>query len=189
MISGGITFGDGSFQMIDTAGLTVGRNDQQSQNLFAFDEEQNYKVATDLTLDTGGVIKAGTVVSSQYVFFDPKRSSRQQGFVDFDSQILGIATSLGSLAMTDFLGLDPVTYRTPRLRGLERDDEAIIDASLANRLLVDWRASSPGDYIRVLTLGSETPLEPIAAVPLPASGFGLLAAFAALAMMRRRKTV
>ena len=87
-------------------------------------------------------------------------------------------------------GLGSVNYQSPRLRGLERRDSALVDSSDERRLLLDWRASSPGDYIRVFTLGTvvEEEVPTPTPVPTPASGLALLTAFAAFSMLRRRKT-
>jgi hypothetical protein len=182
VVGGGVTDGSGTFQMIDTNGLTVGQNNQQSNNLFAFDEVQNVRLKADLTLNQGGTIKAGTRVSSHYVFFDPQRYTRQQGFIDFGTNILGIATKTSTLALTDFLGLSTVNYLAPRLRGLERPDIVGVDGADPTRLLLDWKAGNPGDYIRVITASV------FATVPLPASGLVLLSGLFVLGAIRRRKT-
>ena len=105
VIDGNVTSGGGSFEMIGTAGLTVGQNNQESSNLFAFNEVQNFTLTSDLIPDIGGSIAAGTKVSSHYVFFDPATlARRQKGFVLFDGPILGIITSTSSLARHGFSG-------------------------------------------------------------------------------------
>ncbi|WP_299406069.1 VPLPA-CTERM sorting domain-containing protein [uncultured Roseobacter sp.] len=183
VVDGLVTSGAGSFEeIVDTTGLTVGQNNQQSDNLFAFNEAQNVKLTSDLSTDMGGSISAGTVVSSHYVFFDPVRGF-QEGFVDFDSPILAVITSLGALTLSDFLGDPEVTYLSPALRGLESGDSVGIDPGIGTRLLVDWFASSPGDYVRVITEGE------LAVVPVPASGLLLLGGLGMIVVARRRRKV
>ncbi len=112
---------------------------------------------SDLNVDVtpmgggAGVISAGTAISSHYVFYDPKTFIQQIGSVFFDTNVIGIITSLGTLAASDFLGAPGTIYNAPALRGLEAGDSALIDLVTPNRINVDWKASSPGDYIRVIT--------------------------------------
>jgi len=148
---------------------SVGRNNFNDLNLYAFDEIQNLDSGAggiDVNL---GSVPANTVVASHYVFFDPRRSSRQAGWVDFDGEILGVATDRANLAASDLLfDHSGVNYLNHRLRGLEsrRDTVTIGSGSEANRLFVDWRASSPGDYVRVFTaVSSATPPPGTASVP------------------------
>ncbi len=171
-LTGGSAFNNGGvFQ--EFTPTTVGNNHQQSNNLFAFNENQ----AVALAADVGGVT-AGTVVDSHYVFFDPGPSRRGIGYVDFNSEILGVLITRADMDATDaLLGLGSVNYVSVNLRGLENADSFNV---VGNRLNIDWTASRPGDYVRVLTA---------TAVPEPASwamligGFGLVGG----AMRRRRK--
>lgn len=159
---------------------SVGNNTFQSPNLYAFDEDQNIVIPAALTPNIGGPIAAGTEVASHYVFFDPNNTTSQRGYVDFDAIILGIFTSTTSLFATDFLANTGVNYLNPAARGLEAGDSVWIDPSNPNRVRVDWDASTPGDYIRVLTAHS-----PIAA-PDGGATAGLLGiGVGALAFFRR----
>jgi len=161
---------------------SVGNDNFQSPNLFAFDEAQNVLLADPLAVDVGpSPIAAGTTVSSQYVFFDPGPSEDVIGVVNFDADILGIMTSTGSLAASDFLGNPGVNYLNPGLRGLEAGDSVTISG--ARQILFDTTASSPGDYVRVVTAFSpsvETPVPEPATVALVGSG--------ALLILRRRRS-
>ncbi|MGZ2258520.1 VPLPA-CTERM sorting domain-containing protein [Roseobacter sp. A03A-229] len=181
VVDGLVTSGAGVFEEIaDPSGLTIGENNQQSDNLFAFNEVQNFTLDSDLETDIGGTISAGTTVSSHYVFFDPVRAS-QTGYVDFDGKILGVITSLGTLTLSDYLGLGTVDYLSPALRGLENGDVVGIDEDNDQRILVDWFAASPGDYIRIITEGN------LGVVPIPASGALLLGGLGLMVVARRRR--
>ena len=152
------------------AGLVVGNDTIQDPNLYGFNEDQNILLGADLAIDVGGAfLSAGLEVASHYIFFDPAGGTTITGWVDFDSDILGIITSTTNLANSDFLINNDVTYLNPGLRGLEAgQDLAWIDPTYSNRLNLSFYAATPGDYIRVLTEHS-----PMAAVPAP----GTLALF------------
>lgn len=138
---------------------TVGQNTFDTPNLYGFDESQNTTVlasegplAVDILASGGsGTLPVGTVVASHYVFFDPGPSTSQTGYVDFDADILAVVTSTSNLAASDYLANTGVTYLNPGARGLEPGDVVAIDGGNPQRLNVNWRASSPGDFVRVLT--------------------------------------
>lgn len=189
VIGGNVTSGSGSFNKLSvpfsasTPDNTVGEDTFDDPNLYAFDEDQNINITSGLTVDEGTNPQAGDTVASHYVFFDPGPSTSQVGWVDFDADIFGIATSTANLAASDFLANTGVSYENPTLRGLEGGDSASIDGSNPRRLRVDWTASSPGDYVRVLTERSR-----LAEVPEP----GVLAMFgvglAGIGFAARRKS-
>jgi len=149
--------GTGSFVKLDTFNsFTVGADNFDDCNLYAFDEDQNILIDAPVRVDIGGedgVIAPDTVVASHYVFFDSLRGVHI-GYVDFDSAILGIAAFQDTMAATDFLANTDVEYISPELRGLERGDIVWIDTEDPHRLWVYWAGSSPGDYIRVFTAKS-----------------------------------
>lgn len=156
----------------------VGNDNQDTQRLFAFDEQQDVLLTGDLTLD-GMTIGTGTRISSHYVFLDPASTTVQRnviGSVSFDTPILGVASTTGAMLGSDYLGSPTTTYNSPELRGLESEDSYSFGGSTLNVHL--W-ASTPGDYIRVITLS---------AVPVPAAvwlfGSGLLGL---IGVARRRK--
>lgn len=155
---------------------TVGEDNLQSPNLFAFDEDQNIVLGADLNVDilasTGnaGVLTAGTTVASHYVFFDPATRSNIRGRVNFNSPIVAIIFGRDNLIASDFLLNNDVTYLSPNLRGIEGDDEiSLVDF---NSIRFRTTASTPGDYVRVLTAFS-----PDIQIPAPAAialfGLGL----------------
>ncbi|MEM9782522.1 MAG: hypothetical protein AAF899_08610 [Pseudomonadota bacterium] len=130
---------------------TVGADNLQVDRLFAFDENQNVQAETEIVVEIGGVIPAGTVVASHYVVFDPRWGASVAGHIDFDAPILGVATSAWSLGETDRYQNVGVSYRGVWLRGLEPTDDVRIDPADPFRLLLRLDASSPGDSIRVFT--------------------------------------
>ena len=176
IISGDVTSGNGTFIKLgipfteSDPDNTVGNDTFQNPNLYGFDEGQNIVISVDLDVDNiadgfgggigAGILPSGTVVASHYVFFDPAGSSSQEGFVTFDSDVLAIVSSTGNLAASDFLINTGVNYLNPSARGLEAGD--VVSIAGLQRVNVDWTASTPGDFIRVLTKFS-----PSADVPEP----------------------
>jgi PEP-CTERM motif len=129
---------------------SVGDDNFQSPNLFGFDEDQNILLTAPLTVDVGASpIPAGTTVASTYIFFDPGPAEQVIGTVNFDSDVLAVITSTPTLAASDFLANTGVNYLNPGNRGLEAGDSVTI--SRPRQILFDTFASSPGDYVRVLT--------------------------------------
>ncbi len=159
---------------------SVGNDTFQSFNLFGFDEAQNALVTgIALATDVGtSPIAVGTVVASHYIFFDPRDSASIDGTVDFDSNIIAIITSTGTLALSDYLANTGVNYLNPGLRGLEAGDFVTIDRP--RRIRFNTSASSPGDYVRVLTEFSPT------AVPEPGAGLMIAGGVGMLMFLRRR---
>jgi hypothetical protein len=202
VIGGAVTGGSSQTQggvfieLIASSAFSVGNNTFQNPNLYAFNEGQNIAVSSTVDVNVGTAPTAGQTVASHYVFFDPTGVTRQTGFVDFDAPIYGIATSTALLAASDFLIASEVTYLNPGARGLEAGDSVSIDPANPNRVLVNWRASTPGDYVRVFTQrspgaepgdpGDQGPGDPMA-IPLPA-GLPLLASALALFALLRRRT-
>lgn len=146
--------GNGKFMLLDTnVPFSVGHDNFNTDNLYAFDEDQNIVLTEPIRVDIGGdrgVIPQGKIVASHYVFFD-SLSGIHEGYVDFDAPILGIAALQDTLAATDFLANNSVNYISTELRGLEPGDHVWIDPNDPFRLWVFWAGSSPGDYIRVFT--------------------------------------
>jgi hypothetical protein len=165
---------------------SVGNDTFQSPNLFGFDENQNILLTAPLTTDVGlNPIPAGSTVASHYIFFDPGPTQNIIGTVNFDSDIVAILTNTVDLANSDFLASTGVNYLDPTLRGLEAGDSVTISGP--RQILFTTTASSPGDYVRVLTAFSP------AASTVPEPGgvalFALgLAALAGLLNRRKRKT-
>jgi hypothetical protein len=119
-------------------------------------------------------------VASHYIFFDPGPTENIIGTVNFDSDVLAIITSTANLANSDFLANTGVNYLNPGQRGLEAGDSVTISG--VRQILFDTTASSPGDYVRVLTIFS-----PSADVPEPGSASLLAAGLLGLVSLLRRK--
>ncbi|MET1412441.1 hypothetical protein ABVF61_09255 [Roseibium sp. HPY-6] len=146
--------GNGKFVLLDTSTpFSVGADNFNTDNLYAFDEDQNILLSEPIRVDFGGdngVIRQGETIASHYVFFD-SFAGVHYGYVDFDAPILGIAAFQDTMAATDFLANNDVNYISTELRGLEPGDRVWVDSQSPNRLWVFWAGSSPGDYIRVFT--------------------------------------
>lgn len=185
IVSGAVTSGGGAVFVklpVPLSGATpfntVGQDNFNSPNLFGFDESQNTTLTSSLTPDFGATLSSGTTVASHYVFFDPI-SGRVTGTVNFDSIILAVLSSTVKLQATDYLANTGVNYLNPGLRGLEAVD---VVSFAGTQLTINFTASSPGDYVRVLTAFSP------GAVPEPGS-FALVgvALFGMGAVARRRR--
>ncbi|MDX2465499.1 MAG: PEP-CTERM sorting domain-containing protein [Porticoccus sp.] len=171
---------------------TVGQNNFNNANLYAFNEDQNIILPGQITVDiladgTPGFLNTNTVVASHYVFFDPKNAKRQTGFVDFDAPILAILIQTFTLSATDFLMNNNVNYLSPTLRGLESGDIVGIDDNLDYRLNIDWFAGTPGDYIRVLTAQSPDAGDPRPPEGIPEPTTLLLLSLGLIALRLRSK--
>ena len=157
---------EGEFiKMTPPIGL-IGNNNFNDHNLRAFDEGQNLSFGTSFNVDilatTGnpGILPAGTY-ASHYVAYDPVNSGIE-GCVDFDSNIEAVITSTSRLQTTDVFQDTATTgaiYQNPGLRGLESNQDDVVIAD-ADTICLAFRASTPGDFIRVLTafspLGDDT---------------------------------
>jgi len=190
IVSGSVDVGTGSFINLGPAfNGTVGNDTFQDPNLYGFDEGQNILISTPLAVniladgsgsESGSGFLNNVIVASHYIFFDPAGSTSQEGRVLFDSDILGVITSTANLLASDSLISNLVTYLNPGLRGLETGDHANITG--LRELSVDWRASTPGDYVRVLTAFSPGASE----VPVPAAAFLFAPALLGFMGLRRK---
>lgn len=185
--SGSITTGAGSFIKLipgftdSTPDNTVGNNNFQNLNLYAFDEDQNTTVQTsalnvDILASSGsaGMLAVGTVVASHYVFFDPAGTRHQVGTVTFDSKVLAVITSTTHLLASDYLANTGVNYLNPSLRGLESGDSVTISATDPNTIDIDWTADTPGDYVRILTEFSPSAVPEAETYAMMLAGIGLV---------------
>lgn len=184
-LTGGSSFtAGGTFQQIADPvppGTTVGNNDFDDNNVRAFNELQNVTLLSDLTTDLGGLISAGTLISSQYVVYDPLNLETVIGSLSFATPVLGIIFTNPSLNASNYLGLQAVDYLNPVEAGLENGSDIV--SFTGNTVNFSLRARSPGDSFRVITEGI-----PEAVVPEPESWALLIAGFGLVgATMRRRR--
>jgi hypothetical protein len=167
---------------------SVGNNTFQTPNLYGFDEDQNIVLSAPLVVDVGSSpLPAGSTIASHYVFFDPGPSQSIVGTVDFDSDVLAIITGRANLANSDFLANTGVNYLNPGARGLEGGD--LVTISGPRQILFETSASTPGDYVRVLTTfspGGETVIPEPGSAALIFIGFTAVAALALRARSRSR---
>ena len=108
IIGGQVTDGSGIFEEL---GLpfstplgpdnTVGDNTFQTPNLYAFNEGQNITLTQGYNVNIGSNLIKDMIISSHYVFFDPNGSTRQEGWVDFDADILAVITQTSLLDLSD----------------------------------------------------------------------------------------
>jgi hypothetical protein len=169
------------FGSVTAPANTVGDNNfKDSPNLFAFAEQQNFTLASNLATDVGlNPVPKGTTVNSDYVTFEPDGGGFNLiGHVDFSTPVLAIITSDGLLIASNFLGAAGVTYLDPAAVGLEAGDFVTIDGSNPNQ--IDWNtsASIPGDSVRVITAGT---------VPEPSSLLLFGTVLLGVALAARRK--
>ena len=155
----------------------------------AFDEQQNVLLEKDLLVD-GGLIQAGTYVSSHMIFLNTPCWALfpviDTGVVwRFDDVVLGVMSDYcGKLeaASSGLLGAVGTEYSGAfGGRGLECGDGYVING---NSLTVCMTTVEPGDWIRVITQGHGP-----APVPEPATmallGMGLIG----MAGLARKKMV
>lgn len=146
------------------------KKDPNSGVLMAWNEKQNVKLRSNLPVDRvfdpsapfvertsdGFVIKAGTVVSSHYIQWDPGRGSESsvRALIHADSQIFAFITDDQKLFETDTaIGRTGLNYNDFKNRSLENEDKT---AFQGKGVKINWRATSPGDWTRLITAYSPT---------------------------------
>lgn len=172
--------------------------------LLAWDEVQNLTLMNPLRVDrvfdetapfisdAGGgdfFIAAGTVVSSHYLQWDPGMGSSTsvQATLELDSQVFAFITADQNLFDSDAaLGLPGLDYNDFGLRGLESADITVFNGPNTD---INWTASSPGDWARLITAFSpggddSTPISEPGSLGLLCVGVVGLG----LVKVRRRKT-
>ncbi len=185
---------DYNWTWIPPDSYTISPNSYNDDTLWVWNEKQNVTLTEDLFVDrvadasadfveivSGGyLISAGTVVSSHYVQWDPAGGKDVNATIEFDSEIFAFITADQKLFDSDSsLGLDWVNYNDFKLRGLEKKDMTFINGTSVD---IDWRASSPGDWTRLITAYS-----PAAATPEPGTIALLSLGLIGLAGVSRKK--
>ncbi len=173
-VTGGTSPGD--FLLLPSPPPAAGPDAFDSPDLIAFDEQQDVLLQNEINFDPGITLPAGSIVSSHYVVFDPLMGSSVFGFVDFDEPILAVIGSPGLLdASAGLFGAAGTVYSISGAIGPDPmgADSAMVAPGDPARLMVNFRAVSPGDHVRVLT--GVVP-EPTAAVLLSLAVGGLATA-------------
>ena len=133
--------------------------------LLAWDECQNVRLEVPLRVDRvfdetadfitadgdGFSIRPGTIVSSHYLQWDPGNGSAPsvETVISADAQIFALITADEKLFASDgIVGLPGVDYNDFAFRGLEPHDTAVFRGT---DIEIRWRASSPGDWVRLIT--------------------------------------
>jgi PEP-CTERM motif len=194
-ITGGTVFrAGGTFRIIPPPPAT-GFDNFNDNNLRAFNEVQNFALASALTLDANAspVIPARTVINSHLIVFDPPGAQRDAfqptlaGYVDFDAPILGVIWRSTTLTATNaLLGATGVRYLTPAGYGLESGSDffTIAPSGNANRIAINFfSATSPGDEMRVIT--GRRVVAPV--VPEPATWLSMVVGFGIAGSFLRRR--
>lgn len=137
----------GSMTYVTAPGSVAAGATENTTSIITFDEQQNYTLSTDLSLDylssteNTGSLAAGREINSYFVHFDAVGAASQvedlvtiTGSVTFDKKILGIIWSGLAhpnapatpqyLDASDYLGATGTFYATGELgRGLELDSD------------------------------------------------------------------
>lgn len=185
VVTGGSVNGAGTVIILDPTktSFAVGNNNFDTKNLYVFNEVQQFKLLSDLVPNVGGVIKAGSYISSHLVVFDPLVTESVKATLLFDNAVLGIARNDTMLKATNFLGAPTVTYNTPTYFGLEPGlDYLTLGQPNANSVRIDrLSAGLQSDIFRVFT-ASTAP----AGVPEPGSWIMMILGLGGVGVAMRR---
>ena len=131
---------------------------RERQNVLLPRDVRVNRVLTQADAFDGQIIQAGTVVSSYYLQWDPLHPrGRVSATLHFDDTVAAAITADHELFATDpVVGLPTLDYADFTLRGLEPEDEITFHGTRVDIVL---RASSPGDWVRLITLQTPGSIE------------------------------
>jgi hypothetical protein len=160
----------------------------ESSTMQGFDEMPGFVVGAGGLAVDGGVIAPGTLVNSHMIFLDPVDGNLtylEDIVWTFSETVVGVMSDYtGSLevASTGDLGALGTTYPAAAFdgRGMEPGDQDDYSIS-GSTLTVSMQATSPGDWIRVIT--SET----VIPEPSTIAVWSLLGLIGCAVAYRRRK--
>ncbi|SEW10872.1 VPLPA-CTERM protein sorting domain-containing protein [Cognatiyoonia koreensis] len=170
--------------------LNVGEDNPTNSSIQAFNEGVDVLLLADLGVDGGTPISAGTRVDSHMIFLNTRGRTdvTDTATFTFSEMILGIMSSQAgtNLFASDGIVNGPVTYTGGNYgdnRGLEGSDTADFINVVGGMFSVNvgMHVTEPGDWVRVITASSVSP------VPVPAGMLLLPTGLIALGAMRRRK--
>jgi len=142
---------------------------EDNKQIRGFRERVAYELPSNVTVDisepgrydrnyaqTSKVIPAGTVINSFFLHFDSigSQSTTSSGALSFESEILGVIVTDGSLDATDkVLGAPGTTYETGRNnRGFENKAEIVVLEQDRRTFTIErFKISFPGEDVRILT--------------------------------------
>ncbi|WP_146147182.1 hypothetical protein [Photobacterium aphoticum] len=193
--SGSVTEGPAiSCEITEDPPNPISKNPNNNK-LLAWDEVQNHTLTAPLQVDrvfdenasfisdAGNgdyFIATGTIVSSHYVQWDPKKRGSIAADIVLDSQVFAYITSDANLFASDSaLALPGIDYNDFNLRGLESGDSTLFDGA---NTAIAWTASSPGDWTRLITAYS-----PAAEISEPAPLPLFLASLVLIGLARQGK--
>jgi hypothetical protein len=111
---------------------------------------------------------------SYLLIFDPINSGNVRGKIIFDRAISAVFDTKNELIGSSRYQKSDVVYDWKNASGLEGTDSGTVSGNI---FTLDWRASSPGDYVRVV----------LAPVPEPATSAMFLAGLGLMGFIARRR--
>lgn len=150
----------GTAASIISAPLDMSDDGASNTGQQGFDELQGITLLSDLMVDGGGSVAAGTTIDSHMIFLNTvgnRRGTHRGVTWSFSGDILGVISDRNGvlIAASDFLGAPGSTYPGAfRARGFEGNDSYSVSGG---DLLVNMTVTEPGDWIRVITTAAAVP--------------------------------
>ena len=163
---------EGTAAKIITAPLYAEKLRVTNFGLQGFNEAQGVTTTQDFAMDDDEVLPAGSFVDSHMIFLNAplgQRITHEDVRFTFGGDIIGVMSDKDGnyeAASTEELGSDTTEYEAPySLRGMEIGVGPLEGYSISGKTLtINMLVTSPGDWIRVVTIGTVTNTVP--ALPL-----------------------